>query len=782
MHSRIARVCKSDCIGDFYYSNIFSSFIKVRLGCYLPGNENFFFNYIESMVYVPEKKMFYAIFSTSNHLSVYSAICSFNLTYIDYLISNGHLYHSSMHGDVDYPMEQKYNLSAGYPNYYNCESTCVNDTLQVRTYNMSERIPNTYTHSILYHLIYNVSLTKPFDIYMEKFVAITFDYINNFLYVANNLGYVRQIPAYSKYSVIKNHWYVDTNIKDLYIKNDGMMSLLYVVTYERINLFNISMCNTMTHSALIAFDNSHYYITMGFGIFLSLLFVTVVLIFIISKCKNRSAHLISTKLVIADDDKILLTQGDIKKTLLRIPSNDDDQLDEESVLLKNTHNNLTLQQSDIMSNNISVDNTHQSVTSFINSPSNNTFVNTDMCATHDHLSCKDQKAEILMTGQDELVTYSCSPTQTCLIKNDYINNAESLAFFQEKAIHLKSEDVSSLQKLTTFKPKENENDIHKNNDMHKTQSINVYDAYDQDGYLIPLPVEQNMQQTIPPVSEYVPMNGKKCNDYINTTQLKELPCVPVDTQPRIVGYILKDNNPIYSEVKYESIDEALTTTDKHLAKDADITYQNVNASSLQTVNALTSQSKVSTNTSIQKKPSILSKPFKHAQIQKKPSIRRVTFTDEVEQINDKQSSSNNNIYCDIQNISTTFANHNSQQMNDQSIYVNSPSQGNVLTPKSLLADLDALLDNLNHIRSKQTINLNNTSTQKNSTENNNLQTNIIDYKSTQKNSTENKNVQHNHIQNNIIQHNNTINTSKYPPHLDHITVIIKPPTNNDLSD
>ena len=61
--SRIGRVCKND-QGSLYNSKSWTTFLKGRLNCSLPGAIPFYFNEMQGVDYLPRQEMFYVTFTT----------------------------------------------------------------------------------------------------------------------------------------------------------------------------------------------------------------------------------------------------------------------------------------------------------------------------------------------------------------------------------------------------------------------------------------------------------------------------------------------------------------------------------------------------------------------------------------------------------------------------------------------------------------------------------------------------------------------------------------------
>ena len=85
VYSRVARVCKSDRGGPHKFKNRWTTFLKARLNCSVPGSTPFYFNEIQAtignMVNLQQSdKLIYAVFTTPENSISGSAICAFRLS------------------------------------------------------------------------------------------------------------------------------------------------------------------------------------------------------------------------------------------------------------------------------------------------------------------------------------------------------------------------------------------------------------------------------------------------------------------------------------------------------------------------------------------------------------------------------------------------------------------------------------------------------------------------------------------------------------------------------
>ena len=92
IYSRVARVCKNDKGGAHKFNNKWTSFLKARLNCSVPGQIPFYFNEIQSTSGFVERtepinrgstkneQVFYGVFTTADNAISGSAVCSFKLS------------------------------------------------------------------------------------------------------------------------------------------------------------------------------------------------------------------------------------------------------------------------------------------------------------------------------------------------------------------------------------------------------------------------------------------------------------------------------------------------------------------------------------------------------------------------------------------------------------------------------------------------------------------------------------------------------------------------------
>jgi len=94
IYSRVARVCKNDRGGLHKFAHKWTTFLKARLNCSVPGDFPFYFNEIQGTTNFVQDgskdKIIYATFTTPDNSLAGSAICSFKLSDIRKAFDEGH--------------------------------------------------------------------------------------------------------------------------------------------------------------------------------------------------------------------------------------------------------------------------------------------------------------------------------------------------------------------------------------------------------------------------------------------------------------------------------------------------------------------------------------------------------------------------------------------------------------------------------------------------------------------------------------------------------------------
>ena len=83
MYSRVGRVCKNDEGGPHTFRNKWTTFLKTRLNCSVPGSYPFYFDQIQSMsqlIRTKNEDVVFGVFNTPENSITGSAVCSFKMS------------------------------------------------------------------------------------------------------------------------------------------------------------------------------------------------------------------------------------------------------------------------------------------------------------------------------------------------------------------------------------------------------------------------------------------------------------------------------------------------------------------------------------------------------------------------------------------------------------------------------------------------------------------------------------------------------------------------------
>ncbi|XP_064595333.1 semaphorin-5A-like [Liolophura sinensis] len=136
--SRVARLCKTDNGGQFLFEDNWTTFLKARLNCSIPGEYPFYFDEIQSTFYMPEEDLFYAVFTTPSNSVPGSAVCAYNMT--------------SLHLSFTGPYKHQENAKSAWEAHTNPKpmKTC---TSKSETRKRSHQNANNEVHAMKYQLM-----------------------------------------------------------------------------------------------------------------------------------------------------------------------------------------------------------------------------------------------------------------------------------------------------------------------------------------------------------------------------------------------------------------------------------------------------------------------------------------------------------------------------------------------------------------------------------------------------------------------------------------------------
>lgn len=114
IYSRVARICKNDQGGDHLLRENWTTFLKARMNCSIPGNYPFYFNEIQGIHFLEREQVLYATFTTPRNSIYGSAICIFNMS----------SFHKSFGGPFKYQKSPKFAWEKDYTTHkhFQCET------------------------------------------------------------------------------------------------------------------------------------------------------------------------------------------------------------------------------------------------------------------------------------------------------------------------------------------------------------------------------------------------------------------------------------------------------------------------------------------------------------------------------------------------------------------------------------------------------------------------------------------------------------------------------------
>ncbi|KAG8201715.1 hypothetical protein JTE90_012778 [Oedothorax gibbosus] len=168
VYSRVARVCTKDKGGPHKFRNRWTSFLKARLNCSMPGEFPFYFNEIQSTSNVvtgkygaKETQLIYAVFTTPPNSISGSAVCAFSLEDIF------HAFNGPFKGQDDINANWLPVATTKVPEPR--PGMCVNDsrTLPEVTVNfiegnslMDRAVPAFWNHPVVLHSVFQYRFTQ----------------------------------------------------------------------------------------------------------------------------------------------------------------------------------------------------------------------------------------------------------------------------------------------------------------------------------------------------------------------------------------------------------------------------------------------------------------------------------------------------------------------------------------------------------------------------------------------------------------------------------------------
>lgn len=146
IYSRVARVCKQDEGGSHKFRNRWTTFLKSRLNCSVPGDYPFYFNEIQSTTGFfrddTDNRIFYGVFTTPGNSILGSAICRFSVD------------------DMEHSFEGNFkNQESLTSNWLPMSTNQVPTPRPGRCYNQTSSLPESSLHFIKNHCLMDAPVT-----------------------------------------------------------------------------------------------------------------------------------------------------------------------------------------------------------------------------------------------------------------------------------------------------------------------------------------------------------------------------------------------------------------------------------------------------------------------------------------------------------------------------------------------------------------------------------------------------------------------------------------------
>ncbi|KAE8747691.1 hypothetical protein FOCC_FOCC005670 [Frankliniella occidentalis] len=254
VYSRVARVCKKDTGGKNILSQNWTTYLKARLNCSIPGEFPFYFNEIQSIYKVPgDDSRFYGTFTTSTNGLMGSAICSFTIEDIE----------DAFRGKFK---EQAHSSSAWLP----VLNTRVPDPRPGECVNDTETLPDSVLNFIRSHPLMDaaVSHERGVPVFFKRDLILTHlvvDKINinvdgeerNYVvyYTGSNVGRVYKVVQWIKsdgepQSILLDVFDVTPGEPIRLMEISRQQKSLYVASDHRIRQVDLVMCNRRYNNCL----------------------------------------------------------------------------------------------------------------------------------------------------------------------------------------------------------------------------------------------------------------------------------------------------------------------------------------------------------------------------------------------------------------------------------------------------------------------------------------------------------------------------------------------------
>ncbi|KAG6448118.1 hypothetical protein O3G_MSEX005330 [Manduca sexta] len=185
IYSRIARVCKNDS-GGYLMKDKWSTFLKARLKCLVPGDIPFYYDEIQSVEYLPQEKMLVATFTTPTNSITGSAVCVYNMSDI----------HAAFEGPYKVQDSRTFTWDQRSP------SKQAREHFQCITDSRAHEAIEFHGYHLMYEAVLPISGAPIYKVTSERFTHVTVDVTSAknierqlVAFVATDSGYVLKLAV-----------------------------------------------------------------------------------------------------------------------------------------------------------------------------------------------------------------------------------------------------------------------------------------------------------------------------------------------------------------------------------------------------------------------------------------------------------------------------------------------------------------------------------------------------------------------------------------------------------
>ena len=241
VYSRIARVCKNDKGGSSVLKNQWTTFLKARLNCSLPGEFPFYYDHVQSAEYLESENMLYATFTTGDNSIAGAAVCNFNMTAIEDAFSGDFKYQSNA--------ASTWSPARADHRHWECEKTAESDDLLAST---KYQLMDSSVSSVLPPPLYHQNL--------NRFGQIAVDSVNikhqdnqpvHVMFVATEEGSIKKLafnPSTKETCLIETLWPFPSDSRPVIRRmklwsRNTTPSALYITTDTAVLRLEVQRCS-----------------------------------------------------------------------------------------------------------------------------------------------------------------------------------------------------------------------------------------------------------------------------------------------------------------------------------------------------------------------------------------------------------------------------------------------------------------------------------------------------------------------------------------------------------